>query len=154
LNDKIKSPLWAAVALILGFTGGNVAGQLDTGEKVTAKPIYDQPLVWQITSTPQGDHLAIKSFSSLGFPAYTGKISIALPNNVKKELRSLVKLKAGAVWRGSVVTQDRAALRVDDKIMIADKSPLLARAFILKNLEGLCVKNAGLCEPAPQEIKK
>ena len=150
-NPKNSAPIWAAIALALGFTSGNVAGSLSTGEKVEAAPIYDLPVSWAVGFVNDQAQLRVRAYSSLNFPVYPGQMDLELSTVLKNEILSL---KPGASLNGALVTNTRAVVRVGDEFIEGDHSAPLVRQYIEKNLSTWCATVPGLCEPAPVKGKK
>lgn len=152
-KPKHNTPIWAAVFLALGFTSGNIAGSLSSGEKVVAVPIYDLPLSWALGFVDGKAQLRVRAYSSSNFPVYPGQTTLDLPSDLKKEILSL---RPGADLNGALVTSNRAVVRVGDQFLEGAHSAPLTRAYIVKNLSNWCANISGLCEPAPmtKESKK
>ena len=138
-----KTPIWAAIALALGFTGGNIAGTLDTGEAIEAKPIYGGAVSWSLAYSNDQAVLRIKNNSELGFPSYLGKSPISLDPALVKEIQSLAPGK----FAGAVITTDRSVVRVGDQFLQSKKTAPKTVAFVSKNLPKWCKEKSGLCEP-------
>ncbi len=142
-EKKNKAPIWAAIALALGFTGGNLTGVLSTGETVSAAPIYSGDLSWALAYNGRAV-LRVKAYSDLGFPTYSGAADLNLPPALKKEI---LALKKGGIFRGALITADRAVVRIDDDFFTAATDAPKTRAFVENNLASWCKDTAGLCEP-------
>ena len=146
--EKNKTPIWAAIALALGFTGGNVASTLTSAETIESRAIYGGPVAWSLAYSNGQAVLRIKAVSELGFPSYLGKSPITLSPALVTEIKSL---KDGA-FMGAVISEDRSVVRIGDQFFQGEKTAPKTIAYVKKHLSKWCKEKPGLCEPAEVEL--
>lgn len=145
---KNAAPLWSALAMALGFSGGLATA----GGGEDAPVLYDGgELRWALHYGQRGDaRLAVSAGPSVeNFPRYAGSALVDLPVELRAEL---VALSPSPGFSVIYINATRAAVRLAGVSKQVEGAPAKTRAWIGTELPRLCAENAGLCSPAEVKI--